>query len=308
MLRILHGLDVEPGTIHAHATRRERAAHDLRQLVEQDRPGGAGVHRPAAGREPDGYTRLDVLGGDDHRGAGEDDLGGTLNLHASAPARAAVTPHDLTDGRRDAAREEVFEGDPAHGVLEQIWIESVLLRADPHQRRRGERVALHPVHEKGERSEVVGTREVLVGSVALAVYAVERGLEATQRYLSLYSGLSERPASLFTTSMRPSDSSSSRECRISRLSSPRRRCQSVVEYRTPWGMAVRTLRIFPLVSSTSRVPSWPRRRAGWRRRPCVPSRRRLRGARRARAYRRAARAPVRGWGRALRREPPQGPS
>src|SRR5215207_58714 len=47
--------------------------------------------------------------------------------------------------------------------------------------------------------------------------------------LSLWSGLSERPASLFMISIRSSASSSSKACRISRLSSPRSRCQSVVE-------------------------------------------------------------------------------
>jgi hypothetical protein len=118
MLRVFHGLDVEPGATFVHAARHERAAHDLRQLLQEHCPGGAGVHRPAAGGEPDRQARLDVLGGDDHRGAGEDDLGGALNLYAPAPARAAVPAHDLADGRLDAAREEVLEGDPAHRVLE----------------------------------------------------------------------------------------------------------------------------------------------------------------------------------------------
>ena len=126
-----------------------------------------------------------MLGGDDHRGARHDDLGGTLNLHASAPARAAVSANDLADRRLNAAREEVLEGDPAPGVLGERGVEAVLLRADPDEGRRGERVALHPVYKEGETPEIISPLQVLVGPVALAVYAVERGLEAAQGYLSL---------------------------------------------------------------------------------------------------------------------------
>src|SRR5829696_4726644 len=100
-----------------------------------------------------------------------------------------MSTNHSADGRVHGSCEEILEGDPAHGVLEQAGIEGVLLGPDSDKRRRGERVALHPVDKQSETAEVVGAGEVLVGTVALAVDAVERCLEALQMSLSIPSGV-----------------------------------------------------------------------------------------------------------------------
>jgi hypothetical protein len=118
MLRVLHCLDVEHGQFKVHAAGRERAPHDLGQLLQEHRSGCAGVHSPAAGGEPDRQARLDVSDGHNNRGARHNDLGGALNLHAPAPARAAVSAHDLAYGFLDATREKVLKSDPTHRICE----------------------------------------------------------------------------------------------------------------------------------------------------------------------------------------------
>ncbi len=174
MPRVLDGLDLSTGRALVDACRRERPARHLGQLLQQHGTGRAGVDGPTASGEADGQAGLDVVRLDYHRGAGEHDLGGALNLQAAAPARAPISPHHLADRRFHAPRQEVLEGDPAHRVFEQGGIEAVLPGPDPCEGRRGERIALHPVHEEGERTEIVGAGEVFVSPVPLAVYAVER--------------------------------------------------------------------------------------------------------------------------------------
>lgn len=54
---------------------------------------------------------------------------------------------------------------------------AVLFCADPDEGWWSERVALHPIHEEGELPKIVGALEVLVGTVAFAVYTVKRRLK-----------------------------------------------------------------------------------------------------------------------------------
>ena len=177
MVRVLDRLDVEPRPLHVYAPlggRNESPTHDLGQFFEQHCFGRAGVDAPAPCGKAYGHAGLDVSGLDDHRGAGEDDLGGPLYLDPSAPTRAPVSAHDAPDLPLYAPGEEVLEGDPAHRSFEERRIESVLFGSDSDQGRRGEGITLHPVYKQDERAEVVGAGEVFVGPVSLAVYAVER--------------------------------------------------------------------------------------------------------------------------------------
>src|SRR5918998_813826 len=109
VVRILDGLDVEPGPVRIQGLGHQRPPHDLRQLFEQHGAGGPSVHAASPGRKPHRRPRLDETGLDDHRGAGEDLLGGALYLHPPAPARAAVAPHDAPDGPIHLPRQEVLE-------------------------------------------------------------------------------------------------------------------------------------------------------------------------------------------------------
>src|SRR5215211_47724 len=177
MVRVLDGFDVEPRPFRDHATlrlRNESPAYDLGHLFQQHRLCRAGVNAPAPCGEADGHAGLDVSGLDDHRGAGEDDLGGPLNLDPSAPARAPISAHEASDLPLDAPGQEVLEGDPAHQVFEERRIESVLFGSDSDQGRRGKGITLHPVYEQEEGAEVVRAGEAFVGPISPAVYAVER--------------------------------------------------------------------------------------------------------------------------------------
>jgi hypothetical protein len=113
-----------------------------------------------------------------------------LYLHPSATARAPVALDYPSDRFLYFASQEVFEGDASHRVLEERGVEAVLVRANPEQRWRGERVALHLVYIEGEAVELERAPEVFVGSVALAVYAVERGFEVFQESCFLAVGFS----------------------------------------------------------------------------------------------------------------------
>src|SRR5918993_4640497 len=180
MVRLLDRLDVKPRALCVHTAvgnRNQSSTYDLGQLFEQYRPCLAGVDAPAAGRKAYGHSGLDVFWRDDHRGAGEDDLGRPLYLDPAAPSRAPVPAHDAPDGLLDAPCQEIFEGDLAYRVREQIWTERIFSGPNANQRRRGERVPLYPVYKENERSKVVGAGEVLIGSVSLAVDAVERCAE-----------------------------------------------------------------------------------------------------------------------------------
>src|SRR5215211_5407729 len=177
MVRVLDGFDVEPRPFRDHATlrlRNESPAYDLGHLFQQHRLCRAGVNAPAPCGEADGHAGLDVSGLDDHRGAGEDDLRGPLNLDPSAPARAPVSAHDATNRFLDVPGQEVLEGDPAYRVCEQVPVERVLSGTDSDQGRRGEGISLHPVYEEHKRTEVVRAGEFLVSPVPLTVYAVKR--------------------------------------------------------------------------------------------------------------------------------------
>src|SRR5215212_3689160 len=185
MVRVLDRLDVKPRPLHVYTTlrdREERPSHDLRQLLQQHGLRRAGVYAPATRGEADGHAGLDILRFDDHRGAGENDLGGPLYLDPPAPARAPVPAHDAPDPPLDAPGKEVLEGDPAHRIFEDVRIERVLSQSDTDQGGRGEGITLHPVYEQGERSKVVRAGEVFVGTVSLAIYALERCPEALHLY------------------------------------------------------------------------------------------------------------------------------
>src|SRR5215212_5763248 len=184
-VRVLDRLDVKPRVLSIHAalrSREKRPAHHFGQLFQQHRLRCAGVYAPASGREAYSHAGFGVVGRGDHRGAGKDDLGRTLYLDPAAPARAPVSAYDASDGSFDAPRQEIFEGDPAHRVLEEVGIERVLFRSDTNKRRRGERVPLHPVHSEGERTEVVGAGEVSVGRVSFAVDALQSCPETLHYY------------------------------------------------------------------------------------------------------------------------------
>src|SRR5919112_488051 len=199
MVCVLDRLDVEPGPCLVHTplgSWNESPAHDLGQLFQQHRPCRAGVYTPAPCGEADGHAGLDVSGLDDHRGAWQDYLGGPLYLDPSAPARAPVSAHDASYLPLDAPGEEVFEGDPAYRVFEERRIERVHFGSDSDQGRRGERVPLHPIYVKGERSEIMRAGEAFVGPVSLAVYAVKCRTQALHR-TRLYSVLVPAPGPLF---------------------------------------------------------------------------------------------------------------
>ena len=185
MVRVLDRLDVEPRPLYVYAALggwNETPAYDLGQFFEQHCLGRAGVDASAPCGETHGHAGLDVSGLDDHRGAGEDDLGGVLYLDPSAPSRAPVSAHGAPDLPLYAPGEEVLEGDPAYRVSKSVGSkEFALVRI--RIREGGANGSLCTlIYVKGERTEIMRAGEVFVGPVSLAVYAVERRTQALHLY------------------------------------------------------------------------------------------------------------------------------